>query len=150
MEITNFFKELFEYNLHCNRELIALFKNNESQISENALKLLNHTLNAHQIINERICGKDLTCSVWEIRPPETLEAINQNNHATSLHLLKTTDLEKIIEYKTSKGFALTNSVRDMLFHIVNHSTYHRAQIASDIKLSGIQPLPTDYMIYKNK
>jgi uncharacterized damage-inducible protein DinB len=149
MEIQNFLKELFDYNLHCNRELITLFKNNESQVSENSLKLFSHILNAHQIINHRILGEELTCAVWEIRPLENLEEINQNNHDKTLQLLKTEDPERIIEYKTSKGFALSNSVRDMIFHVVNHSTYHRAQIASDVKQSGIVPLPTDFIFYKN-
>ncbi|MES2767270.1 MAG: DinB family protein [Bacteroidota bacterium] len=150
MEIHNFFKELFEYNFHCNSELIALFKNNESAISEKSLKLLNHILNAHQIINDRILGENLSCSVWEIRPLETLLEINQNNHDKTLQILKEVDFEKVIDYKTSKGFALSNSVRDMIFHIANHSTYHRAQIASEIKQSGIEPLSSDYIFYKNK
>jgi len=150
MEIQNFFKELFEYNRHCNGELVTLFKNNESSISEKSLQLLNHILNAHQIINARILGEDLTCSVWEIRPLESLEEINQNNYKITLQLLKTADLDKIIEYKTSKGFPLANAIRDILFHIVNHSTYHRAQIASDVKQRGIAPLPTDYIIFKNR
>ena len=38
----------------------------------------------------------------------------------------------------------------MLFHFVNHSTYHRGQIASNLKEHGIEPLVTDYIFYKRK
>jgi uncharacterized damage-inducible protein DinB len=36
----------------------------------------------------------------------------------------------------------------MLFHIVNHSTNHRGQIAVDFKSNGITPLGLDYIHYK--
>jgi uncharacterized damage-inducible protein DinB len=150
MEIQNFFKELFEYNLYSNREIITLFKDNERIISEKSLKLLNHILNAHQIWNERILGENISCEVWGIRPLQNLKEINQNNYSKTLQILKTADLNITIDYKTSKGIHFSNSVRDMIFHVINHSTYHRAQIASDIKVSGIEPLNSDYIFFKRK
>lgn len=39
-------------------------------------------------------------------------------------------------------------IKDIMFHIVNHSTYHRAQIATELKDHGIEPLKTDYILYK--
>lgn len=42
----------------------------------------------------------------------------------------------------------TNTIGDILFHIVNHSTYHRGQIASDFRESDIEPLNTDYIMFK--
>lgn len=53
-----------------------------------------------------------------------------------------------IGYKTSKGDAFQNTVKDILFHIINHSTYHRGQIAANCKEYGIEPLMSDYIFYK--
>lgn len=57
-------------------------------------------------------------------------------------------LKKKISYKNSRGERFENSVRDILFHVINHSTYHRGQIATDCKLHGMTPLATDYIFYK--
>ena len=50
----------------------------------------------------------------------------------------------------SKGETFSNKIKDILFHIINHSTYHRAQIATDLKQNGIEPINTDYIFYKRK
>ncbi|WP_379084396.1 DinB family protein [Pedobacter sp. UC225_65] len=42
----------------------------------------------------------------------------------------------------------TGIVKDILFHVFNHSTYHRAQIATLFKESGITPPVTDFIILK--
>lgn len=150
METNDFFKEAFEYNYHFNKELIQLFENNEQIIPEKSIKLLNHLIDAQQIWNERILGQQPSVSVWEIRPLESLKKHNETNYSNSLSILNTIELSRKIEYKNSKGEVFSNSVQDILFHAINHSTYHRAQIASDLKANGIDPINTDYIFYKRK
>ncbi|QLH28398.1 MAG: hypothetical protein HWD63_02710 [Candidatus Parvibacillus calidus] len=41
-------------------------------------------------------------------------------------------------------------MKDIIFHIINHSTYHRGQIAMEFRQSGLEPLNTDYIFYKGK
>ena len=68
-------------------------------------------------------------------------------------IIKNPDSEiitKKIIYKNSKGIEFSNTVQDVIFHVINHSTYHRAQIASDLKANGIEPINTDYIFYKRK
>ncbi|WP_081413715.1 DinB family protein [Eisenibacter elegans] len=38
--------------------------------------------------------------------------------------------------------AAVNSAQEVFFHIINNSTYHRAQIATELKQQGINPLAT--------
>jgi uncharacterized damage-inducible protein DinB len=42
----------------------------------------------------------------------------------------------------------TNTIKDILFHIINHSTNHRGQIAVDFRNNGLEPLVLDYVFYK--
>ncbi|MCH7396746.1 hypothetical protein MM236_02050 [Belliella sp. DSM 107340] len=58
------------------------------------------------------------------------------------------DFNITADYSNSKGQKYSSSVRDILFHIINHSTYHRSQIASELKNQGIEPLITDYIFFK--
>ncbi len=58
------------------------------------------------------------------------------------------DLNKRVEYENSEGRTFANDVKDILFHVVNHSTHHRGQIMMDLRVSGIAPEPLDYIFYK--
>ena len=51
------FRELFEYNLHCNQKLIGLFENYLNQAPERSVVLINHIINAHQVWTSRISAK---------------------------------------------------------------------------------------------
>lgn len=54
---------------------------------------------------------------------------------------------EIIEYKNSTGKTFQNSRYDILIHVLNHGTYHRAQIATELRGHGIEPINTDYITY---
>lgn len=150
METNAFFKDAFEYNYHFNQELIALFEKQQQSIPEKSIQLLNHLINAQQIWNERILGEKSSVAVWEIRALESLKKHNKTNYNRSLSILKTIDLSQKITYKNSTGSPFSNSVQEILFHIINHATYHRAQIATDLKANSISPINTDYIFYKRK
>jgi uncharacterized damage-inducible protein DinB len=53
-----------------------------------------------------------------------------------------------LDYENSEDRLFTNTLKDMLFHIINHSTHHRAQISVDFRTNGIEPLNLDYILYK--
>ena len=144
----HFFKELFEYSHHFNQQLAAVFEEQAQMTSENSVKLFNHILNAHQVWNRRIVQDQNSFGVWEMHNIQDLKDIDQANYAGSIHILDQFDLNRLMKYSNSKGQVFTNSVRDILFHIINHSTYHRGQIAAEFRQNGIVPLLTDYIFYK--
>lgn len=143
-----FFKELLEYNHHFNQELVKEINDHLSQVSEKSIQLLNHILNAHHIWNNRIEGTQPSLSVWGMSSFEALRGIDQANFERSQSLLGKVDLDTMISYATSKGEPFQTSIRDILFHVINHSTHHRGQIVSDLRQSGIAPPITDYIFYK--
>jgi uncharacterized damage-inducible protein DinB len=62
--------------------------------------------------------------------------------------LKEADYEDVIHYQNSKGDKYQNTIRDILLHIINHSTHHRAQIAFILRQQGNPPPISDYIFYK--
>lgn len=145
-----FFKELFEYSHHFNQKLATVFENNPGKTSEKSVELFSHLLNAHQIWNNRIEPKQTTFGVWELQAVEDFENIDKANYDQTLQILDTFDLNENINYSNSKGQAFNGNIRDILFHVINHSTYHRGQIATEFRQHGIEPLATDYILFKRK
>jgi uncharacterized damage-inducible protein DinB len=145
-----FFKELFQYNNHFNQEVIAVLTKNPEKASGNCVKLLSHILNVHQIWNCKIQPAQLLYAAWEIHPVQDFSEIDRKNFEHSILVLDKFELSQIIQYSSSKGQVFNNSVRDILFQVINHSTYHRAQIATEFRQSGLEPLLTDYIYYKMK
>lgn len=139
--------DLFEYTYHFNKEMIKVISENREAVDDKTISLINHTLNAQQIWNARISGETIF-EVWQINPFDTLEEINHQNFLKSIDIVQNADLEKTIEYQNSRGTKFENTVFDMLFHAINHSTYHRGQINSLLKQSGLEPVLTDYIFYK--
>lgn len=139
--------DLFEYTYHFNKEVITVISGNILRVDEKTISLINHTLNAQQVWNSRILA-ETSFEVWQINPFENLEDINHLNFKKSIMVIKDFDLDQRIQYHNSKGIQFENTVFEMLFQAVNHSTYHRGQISSLLKQSGIEPLLTDYIFYK--
>jgi uncharacterized damage-inducible protein DinB len=48
--------------------------------------------------------------------------------------------QEIIGYKNMKGDAYENTVEEILFHLVNHGTYHRGQIITLLRDSDVTHL----------
>jgi uncharacterized damage-inducible protein DinB len=146
-----FFNELFEYNRHMNNELIRSIVQNRSTVSEKSLKWINHILNAHELFNCRIepAGYEPPAP-WDMRALEELAPINENNFQVSLGILRLYDFDTVIMYTTMKGTQMENTVGDIMFHMINHSTYHRGQIAVEFRNGGLEPLVGDWVVYKRK
>ncbi|WP_215222675.1 DinB family protein [Echinicola shivajiensis] len=143
-----FFKELFEYSHYSNQKLSDIFIDKPDKTSEKAVKLFNHLLNAHQIWNNRIKPEQPTFDVWELHDTKDLKSIDKINLEHSLQILDKFDLNENFIYKNTKGQIFDNSIQNICFHIINHSTYHRGQIATEFRLHGLEPLVTDYILYK--
>jgi uncharacterized damage-inducible protein DinB len=144
-----FFKELFQYSHHYNQLLIGNLTDHLEKVSPKVIQLQNHIINAHQIWNSRLLQQN-SFGVFDIHPLNELKNLDKENCQSSLDIINSKDLSGIVSYRNAKGEAFSNSIRDILFHVINHSTYHRAQIATDNKQNGIDPLVTDYIFYKRQ
>ena len=143
-----FLQQLFDYNFFCNKKLIQQSMALD-EVPKESLKLFSHILNAHHIWNHRILAKDSNLGVWEEHDLETWQDLHDDNQRTSFEIITNAeDFGKRITYENSEGRTHANELKDILIHIVNHSTHHRGQILTNFRESGIEPEPLDYIFYK--
>ena len=52
-----------------------------------------------------------------------------------------------MEYRNIKGAVWSYPLWQQLYHVVNHSTYHRGQVATMLRQLGATPAATDLLVY---
>jgi uncharacterized damage-inducible protein DinB len=142
-----FFKEIFEYHHHYNQKLAGILNAHLAKVEDKTLGLFSHTINAHQIWNARITG-DKPRGVHEQHTLEECRQMDLQNLKNTLMIIHKNNLSQYITYQNSRGKEFQNSIRDILFHIANHTTHHRGQIIAALRKNGMEPPVTDYIFYK--
>lgn len=56
-------------------------------------------------------------------------------------------LESVIGYVNTQGKQWRYPLWQMMQHVVNHSSYHRGQVASMLRQLGVAPPPTDFLVF---
>ena len=144
-----YFTRLINYDRYAN-ELIsnALIEANEP---EKPVQLMAHMLAAQQIWYNR-CNElpAIGGALWPDWKADTFGQIIVDNHqkwTAFLNRLDDTQFEKQIKYQNSKGETFSNKLIDVLAHLINHGTHHRAQAGQLLKLEGVSLPSTDYIFY---
>lgn len=143
-----FLQQLFDYNFYCNKKIIEQCSGLDT-VPDNCIRLFSHILNAHHIWNQRILGLPTELGVWDLHDINRWEEVHYENQRTSFEIMSNADsFEKRVEHTNSKGTRYSNQLKDILFHIINHSTNHRGQIMVELRNSGTVPEPLDFVHYK--
>ena len=151
-------RSLFAYNAWANQRVLeacsALAPDQLREPAAGSFPSVYHTL--HHIMGvewlylERLHGKFPT----ELLPGEKFEnlaAISARWQAIKKGLEdyirgpELGDPERIVEYTNMKGKPFRYSLRAVLQHVVNHSTYHRGQVTTQLRVLGAKPLSTDLL-----
>jgi uncharacterized damage-inducible protein DinB len=61
--------------------------------------------------------------------------------------LSDVDLGRVVEYRALSGQAYADPLAGLIRHVVNHSTYHRGQVATQLRQLGKTPPTTDLIVY---
>ena len=138
-----------DYNREANLKFInVILSHNISD--EYILKNFSHLLTAQNIWMGRINNFKSTYALWEIHPNEQLKNINDFNAEATFDVIKEISLDKVIAYTNTLGNSYENNVHEILLHIVNHSTYHRAQVAAKMRQIDVIPPNSDLIAYYRK
>ena len=144
-----YFHKLYTYDLWAFGRILETVLSNQVE-DEKILRWLNHILNAQANWYNR-CGEDVyTRGVWELVPNDQLMKDANDFHQAWMSLISETEeseFERMVDYQNSKGTSFQSSLQDILAHIVNHGTHHRAQVAARLRELGIAPPPTDYVFW---
>ena len=143
------FRELLEYCKEADQRLIEVFKNSKTN-SPKALTLFSHVLNAQHIWASRILKRAQVFPFTHVHLLNDFDNVCEQNFQLFLEVLDKVSLEEKISYTNSTGNNYTSDVKDILFHVVNHSTHHRGQIMMLFRDRGIEPPVTDYIFLKRE
>ena len=141
-------KELNEFSFIHNKTYAELLVANQDNDLEKAIQLFGHMLDAHHIWVCRINGVKNTLTVWEVLPVQKFKEVIQDNFDQTQTILEHMDLSTVVAYTNTQGNSYKNTVKDILLHVINHTTYHRGQVAMELRKAGITPPVTDYIAYK--
>ena len=142
-------EKLAAYNLWANESLVNCLEKTGDSLPSTTLHLLSHICNAQLIWLNRIKNTPSSYGVFE---DHSLSECREMLYSSSDQLLElaampTIGLSQLISYTNTQGEAFETTVEDILIHVFNHGTYHRAQVARDLRLNGIAPVNTDYITY---
>lgn len=74
----------------------------------------------------------------------------EGDRAEFLRGLADDDLARPLSYRNLKGEEYSQPLVDQLLHVVNHSTYHRGQIATLSRQGGFPAPATDLIVFKRE
>lgn len=140
---------LLRYTAVADRKFIEVFEN-YSNYGEHALLLISHILNAQNIWTCRILNTVPQFERFQPHASDQLMGISEKNTINLRFIFDTQPLEREVYYSTAAGDPYVNTVEEILYHVVNHSTYHRGQVASLLRQAGINPPVTDFVFLKRQ
>jgi len=119
---------------------------------EKAVKILGHILFAKDVWLARLLGEDLSrfsSPFPEQNLPDCLKKLELVQDKWGRYLAGSTEasLAETVLYTNLQGKKFRNKVQNILVHVVNHSSYHRGQLAPLVTAAGGQRPDTDYIGY---
>lgn len=146
-----YFVRMFTYDSWANRECLAAMQT-ATELPPDALGRMAHILSAEKLWLDRILHQPPTLPVWPALSLEDCLKLEQeisrdyeNYLARLANQFAPGSLDDAIDYRNSKDEVWTSRVEDILTHVLFHSTYHRGQIALQLRVAGSQPAYTDFI-----
>jgi uncharacterized damage-inducible protein DinB len=153
-------RELFAYGAWANGHVFAAAEGlAEGEVGAAApssfpsvLATLGHLVGAEWIWLRRFCGESPAAapawasgsSLAELKARLTALEAERTEY---LGRLSDADLRRVVAYRTLSGDAHAEPLEDLVRHVVNHSTYHRGQAATQLRQLGRTPPNTDLIAY---
>lgn len=148
MQTIEHLRQLFDYNDWANRRIITALKENYAEKSH---KILAHLLITEKEYYERLYGKDSKgFDFWQELSLEECGNLARETAERFEKLIRRFDEEGLdlkAQYRTSEGDWKENTFREMLTHVLFHSSIHRGNIMINLREAGFTPPKIDYIIY---
>jgi uncharacterized damage-inducible protein DinB len=147
MELRAHHRRQLAWDAWANREAVASLRAAASP-PPRALRFMCHIPATERLWLGRLRQDPAPVVVW---PEMTLDECASETEAMAgrwprfLDGLSPEDFERIVPYRNSLGESWTNTVGDILTHVVAHSAYHRGQVASELRAAGFTPAYTDFI-----
>ena len=143
----DYLRRLFRYDEWANREVFTALTSLSSP-SGRSVQLLAHILSAEKLWFERLTLQPQSLPVWPDFGLPVCEVLHRELAGLWINYLRQMDesgLNQRVRYQNSKKESFDSRVEDILTHVAMHGTYHRGQIAADLRASGLTPPYTDFI-----
>jgi uncharacterized damage-inducible protein DinB len=138
--------QLWQYTVWANNTILTTLENYGQQTPASALRLMSHVMNAQTVWLARLNGQSPKVGIWDEHDLATCRSMNTESLEGFGELLGKPAQENI-SYKNSTGMAFENTVLDIWLQMLSHGSYHRGQIAMQLRQNGLEPVNTDYIIF---
>lgn len=154
------FKDLFDYNHWANQRVLRSLQD----VSEaDWTAELGGSFGSLQATTAHLVGAEwIWLQRWQGRSPSSppgwlhspsverlqqeLEALEEERRQW-LAALSDSDLQAVCSYRFVSGASHQTRLEVLLRHLVNHSSYHRGQIATLLRQAGMAPQSTDLLVW---
>lgn len=144
------FVTLFDYNEWATHRILDVMQG-APHLPDRALELLSHLLRTQDVWYGRVKQTDhADLDFWTTDSLSTCVERFEESTQRWMRLIRrvaANDSDMTVQYTNSTGTPFETPFRDILMHVVNHGTHHRAQIAIVLRNAEITPPPTDYIFY---
>ena len=143
-----YFLKLYQYNDWANKRVLHAMQT-QQVANEKTLTLMSHVLFAQNIWLNRIEGMSTDgIDIWKKMEIDELVSFADQIGKRWLEFVERSDsFDREMTYKNFVGLPFTNNVEQIMIHLVNHSTYHRGQVALLMRQNGFDPVNTDFITY---
>lgn len=143
-----YFLKLYQYNAWSNKRVLGTLQRqhvNDPKI----LSLMGHIVAAQFLWLHRIKGlPPPDVKLWGEYSLDQLLKLAEKAGQEWLDFVESTDnFDRQLTYTNYVGEPYTNNVEMIMVHLVNHSSYHRAQVAMLLRQKGFEPINTDFITY---
>lgn len=143
-----YFLKLYSYNYWSNKRVLGAIEKqhvNDPKI----LQLMGHVLAAQYLWLHRIKGLTTPdVKLWGEYTLERLIEMAEDVGKKWIEFVEVTDnFDRELTYRNYTNDPYTNNVENIMIHLVNHSSYHRAQVAMLLRQKGFEPINTDFITY---
>lgn len=121
----------------------------QPSVPEKALRLAAHYFSTYSVWASRLLGTPLQISIWpEPAGFDFAQAMAEGHQRFQSAVEAHTELmDTPISYKSSQGQPFTNTVADILQHVILHGQYHRGQINQLLREAGLEPVSIDFISF---
>jgi uncharacterized damage-inducible protein DinB len=143
-----YFLKLYQYNAWSNARVLNCLQRQKVD-DEKILTLMGHIVAAQFLWLHRIKGlPPPDVKLWGTYRLEQLISMADDAGKKWLQFVESeNNFNRELSYTNYVGEPYTNNVEMIMIHLVNHSSYHRAQIAMLLRQKGFEPINTDFITY---
>ena len=142
------FLRIVAYNEWANQRVLEKLAQHPDQLE--SLCKLAHVALAEKVWLCRLEGSPQKMDIFQTLKAEEIRNLLAEVKPKWQYVLEKAEQEgfsSLLDYLSVKGDPFSNTLSDIFTHVLNHGTYHRAQIATLLRQQNIDPVVTDFIAF---